>query len=110
MLCSVDASVLDLFSGEIPELNVLRSDGTDDAVTILFDVVNLVGVSLYLVLLLTGCTIEDIDAVVVGHVDSTESITIISKRHGLDTSSTLFQDGACFLLASNGVPSEDQGD
>lgn len=64
VLGSIDTSMFVLGLGEVPELDVFLSNGTDNAIAVDGDIVNLVGVSLCLVLLSTGFFIEDVDVMV----------------------------------------------
>lgn len=92
---------------------MLGSDGTQLVIagsTREADVVNLVGISLLLVLLNAGSAVEDVDVVIVGHVDGSELGHVGGDGDALESSGSLVEDGTLLLLSSDGVPSEDQGD
>jgi len=113
VLSSIDSSMLLLSSGEVPELDVLGSSGTEfvgSRSSTEADVVDLVGVSLRLVFLLASGSIEHVDAMVVGHVDGSKLSAVRRDGDGLDTTRALGHDGASFLSSSTGIPGEDQRD
>jgi len=74
------------------------------------DVVDLVAITLLLVHLVARLAVEDVDVVVVGHVDGSESFHVCGDGDALETGGSLVEDGTLLLFSSDGVPDEDQGD
>lgn len=110
-ITSSSSSSLNSVRTEIPELDVSNTSGTDfvrSGSTREGDVVNLVCITLLLANLVSRGSVENVDRVVIRHIDSSELGAVRRDSNALDSTCSLRENGTCFLLTSLSIPGEDE--
>ena len=100
--------LVEAWAVRIVELNVLGSNRAESvAGAVESNIVYLALASLNLSFAVHTVSAVDVDAVVVVEIDTSNQTSIHVESNGIDTSGSFGEFGSSFLLASAGVPNED---